>query len=156
MKNRIFFIYVLIFSLLQVTFVDYIKIFGAKPDLFAVAVVIAAIYFAPRWALAISLFAGILKDTFSIDAFGINTLLLPILCFLVMRLSKEVTLDNIVASGIVTFVVIIVYALLSRLISMYSNNQIPFLAFLRISFFEALYTALIFPLIFRITRKAIY
>jgi rod shape-determining protein MreD len=156
MKNWFFLIFILVFAFFQATFLDYLKLFGVKPDLFFISVVIAAIYFRPRSALLISLFAGMIKDTLGISAFGINTLLMPVLSFLIIRLSKEITLDNLGAASILTFIAVLIFSFFFRLASFYSNNPLPFLAFLRISFFEALYTAAIYPLIFKVTSKAVY
>jgi rod shape-determining protein MreD len=156
MRSRNFIFIIFIFALVQVTFLDYLKVFGVKPDLFLISVVIAAIYFTPTEALLISLFSGVLKDVFSINTFGINTFIFAILCFMLVRLSKEVTLDSVPAAGTVTFLAILICALFLRLVSLYSDNFIPLLVFLRISFLEAMYTALIFPLVFKITRKVIY
>lgn len=156
MKNWIFLFIILIFALFQTTVLDYVKIFGVKPDLFLISVVLAGIYFEWRWALFISLFSGILKDTFGINTFGINTLLFPLLCFLIIQLNKKLSIDNFFLCSIVTFIVTLLYGALARVISMYLNNFLPYPVFLRISFLEALYTSLVFPLIFRVIKKVIY
>jgi len=156
MRNWIFLFIILIFALLQTTVLDYVKIFGVKPDLFLISVVLAGIYCEIRWALFISLFSGILKDILGINTFGINTLLLPLLCFLVLQLNKKLSIENYFLCSIVTFISTLFYAALTRLISQYLNNFIPYSVFLRISFLEALYTSLIFPLIFRAISKLIY
>jgi rod shape-determining protein MreD len=156
MRNWIFLIFILIFALFQTTMLDYVKIFGVKPDLFLISVVLAGIYFESRWALFISLSSGILKDTFGINTFGINTLLLPLLCLLIIQLNKKLSIDNNFLSSIVTFIVAMLYAALARLVFLYLDNFIPYSVFLRISFLEALYTSLIFSLIFRAVKKVIY
>jgi rod shape-determining protein MreD len=156
MRNWIFFLLILIFAILEVTFLDALKIFSVKPDLFLICVVLAAVFLQRRWALALSLASGILKDVFSISTFGLNSLFLPILCFLIIRVSKELSMDSWLAASILTFICVLLYAFFSRLIFMYSSSFIPFFVFLRISLLEALYTALTFPLILRLTKKVIH
>jgi len=156
MRNWIFLLIILIFALFQTTVLDYVKIFGVKPDLFLISIVLAGIYFEWRWALFISLFSGILEDILGINTFGINSILFPLLCFLVIQLNKKLSIDNYFLCSIVTFICALLYAALTRLISLYLNNSIPHSVFLRIAFFEALYTSLIFSLIFRVIKKVIY
>lgn len=156
MKNWIFLLIILIFALLQTTMLDYVKIFGVKPDLFLISIVLAGIYFEARWALFISLFSGILEDILGINTFGINTLLFPLMCFLVIQLNKKLSIDNYFLCSIVTFICTLLYAAGTRLIFLYLNNFIPLSVFLRIAFFEALYTSLIFSLIFRTIKRVIY
>ena len=156
MKNWIFLICILIFALLQTTMLDYVKIFGVKPDLLLIGIVLAGIYFEVRWALFISLFSGILKDFLGINTFGINTLLFPLICFLVIQLNKKLSIDNYFLGSIVTFICTLLYAAATRLIFLYLNNSISLSVFLRIAFFEALYTSLIFSLIFRTIKRVIY
>jgi len=150
-KNFVFLI--LFLALLQVTFLQYFRIFGIKPDLFLICVVISSLYFEVVYALAMSLLCGILKDTFSIGIFGINTFFFPILSFLVMKLSRKVDLDNTPVLCAAAFLVTFFYGIISRIAFSYMGMVIPFWAFLRISLLESLYTALIFPLVIRVFNK---
>ncbi len=152
-KNFIFLI--LFFTLLQVSLLHYFRVFGAKPDLFLICVVIASLYFEVEYALAMSLLCGILKDTFSIGPFGINTFFLPVLSFLVMKLSRKVVLDNTPVLCAAAFLITFFYDIVSRIALGYLGTAIPFWTFLRISLFESLYTALIFPLAFRLIKKTV-
>jgi rod shape-determining protein MreD len=149
MRNWIFLLIVFIFALFQTTILDYLKIFGVKPNLFLISIVLAGIYFEWRWALFISLFSGILGDILGINRFGINTLIFALLCFLVIQLNKKLSLDNYFLSSIVTFICALLYAALTWLISLYLNNFIPPSVFLRIAFFETLYTSIIFIILQR-------
>jgi rod shape-determining protein MreD len=153
-KNFVFLI--LLFSLLQVTVLHYLPFFGAKPDLFLICVLAASLYFEYEFALAIGLFCGILKDIFSIGPFGINTFLLPITSFLVMRLSRKVDLDNTPVLCAAAFLITVCYAIASRIILGYLGTMIPFWVFLRIAFLGSLYTALIFPLTLRFIKRTAY
>jgi rod shape-determining protein MreD len=153
-KNLIFVI--LFFALFQVAFLHQLRFFGAKPDLFLICVVAASLYFEVEYALFISLLCGVLKDIFSINSFGLNTFLMPILSFFVMKLSRKVALDDTPVLCVAAFLIAVIYSIASRIILGYLGTAVPFWAFLRISFCEALYTALVFPLAFRLIKISLH
>ncbi len=153
-RKKSFIFLLLFFTLLQVGLLQNLRVFGVKPDLFLVCVVVVSLYFDVEYALIFSFLCGILKDTFSIYGFGLNTFFLPVLSFLVMKLSRKVALDNtpVLCAGV--FLITIFYDIIIRIISGYLGAVIPFWAFLRISLLESLYTALIFPIAFRLIKRA--
>ncbi len=151
-KNFVFVI--LLFALLQVAFLHYFSIFGAKPDLFLICMVIASLYFDVEYALLLSLLCGILKDIFSVGFFGINTFFLPIFSFLTINLSRKTALDNTSVLCVVVFLITFSYAIVNRFVLGLSGFVIPVWMFLRISLVESLYTALIFPWALKLVKKA--
>ena len=155
-KRNNFIWMILFFALLQVSLLHNLFFFGAKPDLFLICVVIASLYFDAEYALAMSLLCGILKDTFSTGFFGLNTFLLPILSFMIIRLSRKIALDDTPVLCVAVFLITVGYDIISRLALGYLGVWIPFWAFLRITFLEALYTSLIFPPALRLIKKAIH
>ncbi len=155
-RKKNFILLLLVFTILQVSVLHYFRIFTAKPDLLLICAVAASIYFEVESALLFSLLCGILKDIFSISPFGLNTFLLPVFSFLVIKLSRRIALVDTPVLCAATFVIAFFYAVTSRLILGYLGTMIPFRAFLRISFLESLYTALVFPLVFRLIKKALY
>ena len=70
-------------GIIQVTFLNYLKVFTVEPDLLLICAVIAALIFPLKWALFFCLLAGIFKDVFGADVFAINTVLFPLLGFLI-------------------------------------------------------------------------
>ncbi len=150
MRYWIFFLAVIVLGILQMTILDYFKVFGVKPDLLLISVVIAALVFEFKRAFILSVFAGILKDAFGANAFGINTLLFPLWSFLIIRLNKEITIDyNFIRIALV-FIISLLHNTITGLILIYSGNLIPLGLFLRIVSLQSIYTALVLPLMFKI------
>jgi len=148
MRKWIFFlILVILLALFQVTLLDYFKIFKVKPDLLLIGVVIASLIFDLRWSFILSILLGIFKDTFLVTTFGINTLLFPLCSFLIVKLSKEITIDDNLMRLALVFIVSIVHNTLTGLILIYLGNFIPLGIFLRTVFLSAVYTTAIFPLV---------
>lgn len=153
MKKEFFLVIIFIFCLLQVTILDYFKVFQVKPDLLFISVVIASLFFSGKWAILFSLLSGVLKDVFTIDTFGINTLLFTLESFFVIRLSKKITLDENFLYAAVIFAAVIINAIIIRVASIFFGDSVvsPGI-FLRIAFFQAIYTALISPLLFKLAK----
>jgi len=146
---------ILFFALLQVGLLHDLFFLGAKPDLFLICVIFASLYFEAEYALVMGLLCGILKDVFSIGSFGLNTFLFPILSFLIIKLSRKITLDDTPVLCVAVFLITLAYDIISRITLGYLGVVIPFWAFLRIAFLEALYTSLVFPLALRMIKKAV-
>jgi rod shape-determining protein MreD len=155
-RKKNFILVILFFAFLQVCVLHYFRIFSAKPDLFLICAMAASIYFEVESALILSLLCGILKDVFSVTSFGLNTFLLPVFSFLVIKLSRRISLADTPVICAVVFLTAFSYAITYRLILGYLGATIPFWTFLRISFCESLYTASVLPLTFRLIRKTLY
>lgn len=152
MKNFIFIVIIIIFGLLQTTILNYVNIFNIKPDLLLISVIIASLFFEPIWAISLSIFAGILKDVFSLNAFGMHTILFFLWSFLIIKLSRKITLDNNYIKLVLIFIIAILNNIIIRLIFLFLGNFISLGLFLRISFIEPLYTAFIFLLVLKFTH----
>jgi len=151
MRNRLFLLAILIIALLQATLLNYIKVFGVKPDLLLIIFFISSLFFELKWALVFGICVGILKDILGINTFAINTLLLPLWSLLIMKLSKKISIDSNFIRAAFIFIIIISNDIVSRLIFLFLGKFIiPLSIFLRIAFLESLYTALVSFLIFRI------
>jgi len=145
-KNLIFISVIIIFALLQVTILNYVNIFNIKPDLLLISVVIASLFFQPVWAISLSIFAGIVKDIFSVNVFGMNTILFFLYSLLIIKLSKRFSFDSNYVRLVLLFIIAVLNNIIIRLIFLFLGNFISWGIFLRITFIESLYTALIFPL----------
>jgi rod shape-determining protein MreD len=146
MKHFIFIATIIIFALLQATILNYVNIFNAKPDLLLISVIIASLFFKPRWAISLSIFSGVLKDIFSVNVFGINTILFFLWSLLIIKLSREISFDSNYVRLVFIFIIAILNNIITRLIFLFLGNFISLGLFLRITFIGSLYTALIFPL----------
>lgn len=156
MKHWIFLFIINILALLQITVLDYIGIFNVKPDLLFICVVWVSIFFEPRWAILLSIFTGILKDTLSINTFGINTLIFALSSFLIIKLSKKISLDNNLMRMALVFILMLMNGAIVRLAFLFLGNLASWGMFLRVAFIESLYTASILPFVFRIIKPSLY
>lgn len=147
MKNLIIVVLIYIFSLLQVTVLNNFKFFGIKPDLLFVIIVILSVFLEWRRVLFFSLFAGILKDMFFVEPFGINTILFPLMSYLVHKVSRKISVEDIYALMVVVFISVFLNNSIARIISVFSVKFIPFGIFTRGIFIESLYSAIISPLV---------
>lgn len=150
-KKPIYFLIILILSVVELSLLDYFKFFHAKPNLLLIAVIVYSLLFAfeLKWALGLALFAGFLKDTFSLGSFGINTFLFPLWSFLVIRVSKKIPLDKGIIRVLLVFIVVLLNNIASRLVFSYLGNLIGVGMFLRKGLLESLYTACVSPLLFK-------
>lgn len=60
----------------HIIFLDRIRIWGAGPDLVFLSVLFFSLFLGARTGLEVGIAAGLLKDIFSMDIFGVNTLVL--------------------------------------------------------------------------------
>lgn len=152
MKKFLFFLAVVISGLLQVTILNYFKIFNIKPDLLLIYAVIASLTFELKWALTFSLFAGLIKDTFAIYPFGINSALFLLWSFCIVRLNREISLEsNVLRVGLV-FIITFLHTIISGLIYIYSGRFVPLGIALRIMIFQSVYTALVLPIVYKFIK----
>ncbi len=156
MKYWIYLLTIIILGILQLTFLDYFKVFGIKPDLLLISVVIASLVFEFKWAFILSLFAGLFKDVFSATTFGINTLLFPLWSFLIARLNKEITIDyNFIRMALI-FIISLLHNTITGLTFIYLGNPISLGIFLRIVSVQSIYTVLLLPLVFNINKLSFF
>ncbi|MBU0709395.1 MAG: rod shape-determining protein MreD [Candidatus Omnitrophica bacterium] len=155
--NKIkFFALIIGLALIQLIFMEYFKFFGVAADLLLISVVIASLSFRFRSAMLIAVFAGLIKDAFAAGSFGLNTLLFPLWTFSILRLSQDIDIDN----NMIRLALICIIAALQNIICgsvlIYLGKSIPIGVFLRIVFIGSIYTTIVFPLIYRISKDIIY
>lgn len=145
MKRLYFFIIILACALLQVTLADYFKVFTVKPDLILIAMVLVNLLLSRGWAFVLSVFAGMLKDILCVNAFGTNTLIFALWSFLIIKLSRKISLENTCLRAALAFIVVFANGIAAR-------PPVPTGIFLRITSLEALYAAILLPLAYRASR----
>jgi len=156
MKKCFFLLLILTAVFLEVSILNSFRIFNVKPSLLLILVVIASLSFELRWALFFCILAGALKDIFCVNIFCWNALMFALLCFLISKLSREITVDNYLVSIILVFFVVFLSDIIVRLAFAYSGKYIPLGIFLRTAFFESLYTMLVAPLVFKVVKPEFY
>jgi len=149
MKKFNLFLILLIVAIFSVTILNSFRVFNLKPDLFIICLCFASLYFEYRWALALSVFSGLLKDIFSFNTFGINTLIFCILSFLILKLIRQISIEDNWMRMSLVFIVAFTNNILSGLILAFSGSVVPFGVFLRIIVFSSLYTTLVSFLFFK-------
>lgn len=155
MRGWIFLPGIFIAAILQATLLDSFKLFNVKPDLLLIAVVITALYFNfnLKWALGLAIFAGILKDVFSLNPFGLNLFLFPLWSLLIIKLSRQITLESNFVRIPLLFIIVVLNDMIIKLICFSGGQFIPAGIYLRTLFFESLYTAAILPFAFKVLWK---
>lgn len=152
MKKFLFFSTVIVSGLLQVTILNYFKIFNIKPDLLLICAVIASLTFELKWALIFSLSAGLLKDVFAMYSFGINSALFLLWSFCIARLNREISLEsNVFRMGLV-FIITFLHTVISGIIYTYSGRFVPLGIILRIIILQSVYTALVLPIVYKFIK----
>ncbi|MFA5145528.1 MAG: rod shape-determining protein MreD [Candidatus Omnitrophota bacterium] len=151
MINCVFFLAIVILGILQMTVLDSFKVFGVKPDLLLAGVCFTSLALKFRWAFILSAFAGIFKDALGSSVPGINTLLFPLWSFLIVRLNREMSIEehDLIRAALV-FIIAVLHNTITGLILVYLGGVVPLGSFLRIVFIQSIYTALIVPLLFKV------
>jgi rod shape-determining protein MreD len=142
-----------ILAFLQITILDYFKVFGVKPDLILIAVFIAVLFLDLKSALGVGLLAGVFKDVFTSNVLGFSAALFPIWVLLIANLIKRVSIEDNISRIFLLFVVALLNNVISGLVLIYSIGFLSFGIFLRITFLASAYTALILALILRIIKR---
>lgn len=155
-RIRPFFLCICLAVLLQLSFLNIFSISGVKPNFILIFVIIAALNFEISISIVFGIFAGLLKDIFITDLPGINIFLFALWVLLINRLSRKIFIDNNVTCMILVFSVALLNGIALNLIYLFLAKPLPVGIFLRISFLESIYTALFFPLVFKITKPFIY
>ncbi len=156
MKKLLFLFVIIACALLETTVLNSFRVFNTKPDLLLTLVVIVSLGFELRWAIFFSIFAGLLKDSFSISSFGINTILFGLWSFILVRLSRKISVETDLMRVIVLSIVLVLNSVVLKIIFFYSGKFIPFGIFMRTAFFSSAYTILVSPLLFRYIRPQDY
>lgn len=152
MRVSVFLVTALILVVFQLTSLSYFRLFGVSPDLFLICVFIASLFFELRWSIIFSVLLGIFKDSFSPDTFGLNIILFSLWSFLIVKVSRKITIEDNITRALLLFIVALLQNIISGLLLFYSGGNVPTGIFLRIILLGSLYTALILPLILKIVK----
>jgi len=155
MRANTLLITALVLGLFQITFLENFKVFGVKPDLLLLTVVIAGLFWETRAAVIFGIAIGILKDIFSLNTFGLDILLFGLWAFLTVKISRKVSIEDNLTRGLLVFIIALMQNIAVGLSGGLSGSFVPFGIFLRLVFLSALYTALPLPLILKITKTRI-
>ena len=91
-RLRIYFILAIALAL-QLTVLDYLRIFGAQPDIMLIPVIFFGLFLGKGMGLEAGFVTGLAKDLFTIDFFGINASIFALTGYLAgvlgTKLSRE-------------------------------------------------------------------
>lgn len=148
MKIFLFFIAVAALGLLQAAL-------NPAPDFLLICAVTAALFLPMKAALAVSLFSGLLKDSFSANP-PINTVLFVLWAFLILRLNRKISLDSNFRRMILVFTVSLLHNAASGIILLYLGRVIPPGIFLRIAALAPLYNTAAYTLLSKLAPPEKY
>ena len=147
MRNFIFLLILFVIVIIQTTLMYHLRFFGVKPDLLICFIVITSVYLEWKWALSFNLLAGLFKDLLGSSGLGINIFLMPLWGYLILRLSRKISIDDPVGLSAVVFLTVLLNDIASRFLYLSLGKYVSLGIFLRIAFIESAYTtALAFPI----------
>lgn len=89
--------------LIHLTVLNYISIFGFKPDLLLIAVVFAALFFGSGAGLEVGIVAGLGKDMLALDYLGMNALSLGLTGLLIGAMHAKFFKESRLTRAIIVF-----------------------------------------------------
>lgn len=110
-KTIVFAIYILCIALLQSTFIDYIKIYNIKPNLFIIFIVSIALLRGNVEGATVGFFAGLVQDFASGRIIGLYAILGVYTGFIMGSFNKRLYRENVLVSIFFTFIATLVYEL---------------------------------------------
>jgi rod shape-determining protein MreD len=152
--------------LIQLLFLDHIKIAGAKPDLLVLLTVFFAIFFGPGAGAEAGFLSGLFKDAYSLDIFGVNTVLLSLTGLIAGSLSPKLFRESKLTQGLLVFAFSVLYMTIhyfaSSLILKITYATLPEYLYgliLPSSLYTAMLSAILFPVLinrYRLKEDAEY
>lgn len=153
MKKWVFILTIFCLIIFQATVLESFKLFGVKPDLMFIIMVMVAINFDLKRALIFSFIIGAAKDLFCFFPFGLNAMLFLFWAFLIKEFSRRIVLDTTVVRVAVIFLALLLNDLVLRLIFTIMGRSIALGMFLKISFLGSFYTALVGAFFLAVVKK---
>lgn len=142
--------------ILQLTLLDCIKIFNAKPNLLLLLITFFCLFYGWEAGLEAGFVSGLLIDIFSTDIFGINTLTLSITGLVIGNSSPKIFKESKMTQGFLVFI----FSLISMLIHYVLASFISKIGYINLSEYlfglvipSAIYTSILSFIIFPVLIK---
>jgi rod shape-determining protein MreD len=133
-----------------------IRVFGAAPDLGAMLVIFIAIFFGWGYSLEAGFVFGLLKDIYSLDIFGVNTVSLALTGLIAGTLSNKLIKESRLTQVLMVLVFTLVYFFIHYLIasaitdiSYIKLSEYLFLSFIPDSLYTAAVSSVAFPFLIK-------
>lgn len=131
MKYVFHLIFLLLFAVIQPTWLEYTEVFGAKANLFLVYTVVVSCYCGKKEGAVTGFVFGLILDLFIGRIIGLNTVLMMILAFLTANFCEKVIRKNtLLITILIVAITIPVYELLYYTIAFLGDLEFK-TAFLR-------------------------
>ncbi|UCD55037.1 MAG: rod shape-determining protein MreD [Candidatus Omnitrophota bacterium] len=144
---------------------DKLRIYGMKPEILLIVTIFFGFHFGIVRGMKIGAFCGILKDLFSITAFGVNIFLFLLIGFLSGYLKDKLFKENFVTQFLFScFSVYIVWGIFSvgtgffpamkpAAIIASGTNLSPYAASIEAILYKGLYTGIFAPFLFLVLTR---
>jgi len=134
----------------QTTVLDYLTVYGVKPDLVMLLVVFNGFLLGPREGAFLGFAGGIIEDLFSGSYIGMNALSKMAAGYFAGLSGERLYKENALVVAGVTFFSTIAGLLVNYLLLLYLKIDVPFFyTLLRVVLPTALYTAVLVPFLFK-------
>ena len=153
MKNLFFLLIIMVLTILGLNWPTFLNFFYCKPDLLLIFMVALVFYTDFKTALIFGILAGLVKDVFLPGTLAMNTICFSIWSYSVYRVGRQISTEE----NFLRMAVVLVVALLNNSIIGMQNiaigNIISPGIFLRNLIIASVYTSLLSPLIFKLTKR---
>jgi len=153
MKNLFFLLTIIILATLGLNWPIFLNFFYCKPDLLLIFMVALVFYTDFKTALIFGILAGLAKDVFLPWALPINTICFSIWSYSVYRFGRQISTEE----NYVRLAVVLAVGMLNNFVigiqSVSTGNIMPPGIFLRNLIIVSVYSTLLSPLIFKLTKK---
>ncbi len=151
MRKLYFLLLIAILATAALSWPRFLNFFYCKPDLLLIFAVALVFYEDLKTALFFGIIAGLVKDVFLPQNFGINALCFSVWIYGAYRLSRQIsTKESYVRLGII-FAAALLNNLALGLNVVVAGNIVPAGIFLRNLIITAVYTTLLSPVILKLT-----
>ncbi|MCP5003826.1 MAG: rod shape-determining protein MreD [Planctomycetes bacterium] len=135
-------------SLIQTTLLSSISVFDIHPDLFFIFAVYFSLTFNLTRSFHVNWAAGLTKDIFSDNLFGLNTIMFVLTGYLLSMIREDIYRKHLFTQILVTFIISIIYTFISLFMIFNSLPSVNFLTMMWKCPTIAMYNALIVPPVF--------
>lgn len=143
-----------LFAIIQISALNYVRLFDVKPNILLVGVVLLALHKGSGAGLEAGVIAGLLYDLGSAGTFGVSTLSFMLCGYAVGLLGRKVYQENLVLCTLVVFIFSLANNLVYYFISSIFRDMPPFVPSIKhIILPYSFYTTLISPVIFLVLKK---
>lgn len=153
MKKLLFLLAIIILTIIGLKWPNFLNFFYCKPDLLLIFAVSLVFYTNFKTALIFVLLAGLAKDIFLPWNFAVNAICFSLWSYAVYRLSRQISVEE----DYVRWAIVLVVALLNNFVlglqSVSAGFIMPPGIFLRNLIIVSVYTTLLSPLIFKLTKR---